>query len=566
MISHDQLTNIAGNDPQRQTAKQVKAYLTSLGVGFDAEDSSDGILLRLRVCPLKNRECNDRSYVIIFTDGGIHAGCHGGKCDGKGWAEFQTAWGQSFDDYLAGTGEKKAKKPKADPTGSMVTAAMQADTFFHWQGVGYVKTTRRGHPEVLKVREGAYRNILRLRFTDTTTTIAKREWLNNATEQLEAHAVENGEEHPVYVRVGYYDGVCYIDIGDTIRTIIQVTAAGWRTVDTCPVYFRRPKSMRALPLPELGGDLDLLRGLVNIAPADFPLYAAFLVMVYHPQGPFPLAAFIGGPGHAKSSTVRHTRQFVDPSNVTGGAQARNSEELLIGAQDRRLVTFDNLDHLTQQQSDDLCRLATGASFSRRTLFSDCDETTFVAKNPVVITSVKDVLSAADLIDRSIRFVLPRLVTVKDELVHDSEVEKAAPKILGLVLTGLASAIRNLPATTIDDPPRMVGFALWGTAAEEGLGLPAGSFMDAYRRNIGESIDTLLESDLAQGIIDIAAKGFRGRTKELALLLGIECSAAACKELIGQLRHLQAAMAKRGIAIDPDRVLNGNKIVCIARAA
>jgi hypothetical protein len=163
-------------------------------------------------------------------------------------------------------------------------------------------------------------------------------------------------------------------------------------------------------------------------------------------------------------------------------------------------------------------------------------------------------------------VLPKLAAVKDELVHDSEVSRAAPKVLGLILSGLSSAIKNLPETKMDNPPRMAGFALWATAAEAGLGLPKGSFIEAYRRNIGESVNSLLESDLAQSIINIADKGFKGRTKELAQRLGMEMNAHTCKELVGQLRHLQTAMTTRGITIDVDRVSQGNKVIVIEKAA
>ena len=58
-------------------------------------------------------------------------------------------------------------------------------------------------------------------------------------------------------------------------------------------------------------------------------------------------------------------------------------------------------------------------------------------------------------------------------------------VFGVLLDGVVSALRNLENTSIADPPRMVGFALWGTAAEEGLGLPRGSVMGICMRSRGD---------------------------------------------------------------------------------
>jgi hypothetical protein len=551
-----------GDDPQPLAVKQLKTYLKDRQVEYTLEDG-DNPLFRLPICPIKGRACDDRSYIIVSTDGSIHAGCHGGKCADKGWADFQAAWGKTLAEFA---GAPKGKKPRSDPSAQIVNAAIESDKFFHDEnGNGYLETVRRSAPEVLRVRESAYRNILRLRFTQNTGQIAKREWLNNAIEQLDAHAIESADEHQVFVRVGHHGGKIYIDLGDKARTIIEVTPNGWQPIKDCPVYFRRPKSMRPLPTPQHGGSLEMLRQLVNIAKDDLALYAAFLVMVFHPRGPYPIAALIGGSGHAKSCTARYTRQFVDPSNVSGSAQSKDNEDLMIAARDKRLLTFDNLNSINQQQSDDLCRLATGASHSRRTKFTDCDETTFVAKNPVLITSIKDVLSAADLLDRSLRFVLPKLVAVKSETLHDADVESAAPKILGWLLNGVASALRNLPATTIADPPRMIEFALWGTAAENGLGLNAGDVMKAYRKNIGEVNQIALESDLAQSIVKL--RQFNGKLKELATKLGWGTTAKECKELAGQLRVLASPLAKIGILVDLDLpLIDGCKAVSISTQA
>ena len=169
--------------------------------------------------------------------------------------------------------------------------------------------------------------------------------------------------------------------------------------------------------------------------------------------------------------------------------SKSDEDLLIGARERRLPVFDNLNVISKEMSDNLCRMSTGAATGGM-MYSDCDETIFTAKNPVLITAVTDVITRADLLDRSLRFVLPPLETVGDEEVIDAKVAEIARAVLGVLLDGVVSALRNLPVTTITDRPA-VGFALWGTAAEEGLGLPKGEMHGIISDNIGEVTDLIL---------------------------------------------------------------------------
>ena len=74
-----------------------------------------------------------------------------------------------------------------------------------------------------------------------------------------------------------------------------------------------------------------------------------------------------------------------------------------------------------------------------------------------------------------------------------------PISVGYILDGVSATAcatcRQPPR--LPDPPRMIGFALWGTAAEEGLGLKAGAVMEACRGNIGTDTPNDLGERFAQ---------------------------------------------------------------------
>lgn len=94
-----------------------------------------------------------------------------------------------------------------------------------------------------------------------------------AIRTLSAHAKFNGARHEVYLRAAKCGDKIYLDIGDPGWHAVEVDASGWRTIQDPPVRFRRTAGMTALPLPQHGGSVELLRSLVNlnettIAPAN----------------------------------------------------------------------------------------------------------------------------------------------------------------------------------------------------------------------------------------------------------------------------------------------------------
>ncbi len=102
------------------------------------------------------------------------------------------------------------------------------------------------------------------------------------------------------MRVAREDDQIFVDLGDADRNIVAVSADGWKVVQTAPVRFRRPQSMLPLPMPERGGHLDELKQFVNIAPEDWSLFVGALVMMFHPEGPYPIVSLTGQQGACKN--------------------------------------------------------------------------------------------------------------------------------------------------------------------------------------------------------------------------------------------------------------------------
>ena len=119
---------------------------------------------------------------------------------------------------------------------------------------------------------------------------------------------------------------------------------------------------------------------------------------------------------------------------------------MISANNGWVLVLDNMSTVKPDLSDALCRLSTGGGFSTRTLYTDEDETIFDAQRPVILTSIKEVGTRSDLLERSLIVELPTIPEKnrRAEKTFWREFDKVRPQILGALLDVVSGAIRHLP--------------------------------------------------------------------------------------------------------------------------
>jgi DNA polymerase-1 len=325
--------------------------------------------------------------------------------------------------------------------------------------------------------------------------------------------------------------------------------------------------MLPLPAPERGGTLDGLRPFVNVADdRSWLLLLGWLVAAYRRRGPFPALALCGEQGSCKTTLGRLLQQLVDPSAAELRGEPREPRDLMIAATNAWLVAYDNLSHLPQWLSDALCRLATGGGFSARQLYTDDEEAIFVAQRPALLTSIADVVTSADLLDRA---VCIQLEPVPDDRRRTEqalleEFGRARPRLLGALLDAASAGLRNLPATRLARLPRMADFALWAEASLRGAGFRPGDFLAAYEANRGDTNALALEASpvalaLLKRLEDCPV--FDGTAAELLQWLNDGTDERTRKEkgwptrphvLSGQLRRMAPNLRRAGVSVRFER--------------
>jgi hypothetical protein len=268
---------------------------------------------------------------------------------------------------------------------------------------------------------------------------------------------------------------------DDVEGLVLVEPYGLRRPIIWPYgYSAREKDGRIeLPTPEHGGSLDALRPFLNVADDDqWRLLVGYLLGCYHPSGPYPVLAVHGEQGTAKSTAMRVIRRLVDPRDALDRAEPRSEWDLAVHAARHRVIALDNLSSLSEWLSDALARLATGAGFSVRKLYSDDEEVTFHARRPVMLNGIGTIIERSDLLDRAL---LVNLDTIPPERRREegefwSAFDAAAPAILGALLDAVSMALARRSSVELASLPRMADFARWVTAAEPALGWRPGAFL------------------------------------------------------------------------------------------
>jgi hypothetical protein len=383
-----------------------------------------------------------------------------------------------------------------------------------WVQIHVVNNQRQIHWENWPLRSDQFKNWLFKRFyTKFTRPCPEPAW-REALATLQARAQSRGR--------------VYVDLCDDDWQVIEIDTKGWQ-VRISPIHFFRKPGALALPLPKRGGSIQDLAQFLNTTGDGFTLAIAWLVAAFRPAGPYPILSLVGEPGSAKTTTARVLASLIDPRRPTLRTPPRDVRDLAIAAKNAWTVGFDNMRWVEGWLSDALCRLATGSGFSTRQLYTDDSEALFSGERPVLLNGVTDLTPRHDLADRMLAVPLepipPSKRRTEAEFWH--AFEEVRPRIFGALLDAVSVALRNLPKITLPELPRMADFYTWATAAEPGLGWPAGTFAGAYSRAMANTMADAVERDtVASAVVRLMREQAKWTGTAAGLLEALEAVAPA----------------------------------------
>jgi hypothetical protein len=390
------------------------------------------------------------------------------------------------------------------PKSNFVTRLLNEIELWHDESdEPYATLVQHGHKENWRIskKSPAWRRYLSKTYYETTNCLIEDLTLGQISTLLEGKAVFDYPAHKVYRRVAEHDGKIFFDLCNADWKAVEIDADGWRIIDASPAKFRRGKAMQPLPIPvkSQGKTLrKLLEPFLNLKEEHWPLILVWLSAALRPRGPYAIVKLLGEQGSAKTTTARVLRKIIDPNAAPVRAEPREARDLMIASNNGWCICYDNLSTIPAWLSDALCRLSTGGGFGTRQLYTDEDEIIFDAMRPIIVTSIEEIGTRSDLMERSLILDLPSIpeTSRRTEKKFWADFDKAQPEILGALLAVVSSGIRNLPVVekkTDVELSRMADFQQWGEACEESLGLAPGQFAEAYAANREAATQLILES-------------------------------------------------------------------------
>jgi hypothetical protein len=468
-----------------------------LDLAYSAPYLSNATKFIFKTCFWRKEHKDNAAYIIKFEDGGIAAGCHHNSCQGENWQTLKVKLGiQEQAEEEIGGGEEK----QSDVILQLVEGV---EYFTDDMGGTFIAAPINGHTEVISLdpKSKQIKLYLTKLFYECKKTAPRAESLKEALAVMNAKSIYEGEEIALSRRIVRQEGNIYYDLCNTDWSVVKISVQGVCLEKNPPILFTRGRNMKEQLLPADTAQPEDLMELVKKhfrfkSETDQILFTVYLVSCFLPEIAHVVLVMFGEKGAAKSTSMRMIKKIVDPAREDLLTLPSSKQDLAIILANNYMPCFDNLDGITPAISDLLCMGSTGGSFSKRTLYTDADETILSFKRCIVLNGINVAASRPDLLDRSIVLELERISTNerKTEKAIWEAFDNDIPMFLGASFKTISDATHLYDDSKIDTVGRMADFTIWGYAIAEVLGIGGETFIEAYLQNQTRANEEVLASN------------------------------------------------------------------------
>lgn len=420
------------------------------------------------------------------------------------------------------TEKKQTKKNQADVLIELVKK--EGDYFFKDQfKEAYVAVKKGLSLEVLKISSRGYKSLLVLRYFNAFGKSLSSEMVKQALTLFESISIFKGEEIPLAYRCSSKNGAIYYDLCRRDWSFVKITNNDWQIIKDSTILFKRTNSMVEQVIPEKNSNfkenLSLLNKYYKFATKeDELLHLIQVITSYLPIG-HPLSIFSGPQGASKTTSIRLDRALIDPSSRDIITLPKGGNNLPLALNNHFMSCFDNIERITNEESNILCTAVTGGGITLRKLYTDDEEVTYSYKVPIFMNGINIIATKPDLLDRSVLLELNRIANSdrREESVIWKAFEADKAKILGAVFTIISKAMALYPTVKLDNIYRMADYTKWGFAIAEVIGVGGENFLSAYEENQSKASSEALANQPIYQCLELVMQDklyFEGTATEL----------------------------------------------------
>ena len=441
--------------------------------------------------------------------------------------------------------EENSPEPTDNSDGSKILKIIENGGVFLFHdelGTGYARVPIGKKYKTMRIDSKDFKMWLSRIFYDRIKKPLRHDLRSTIMETLEAKACNEGSVVLLHNRVTWHENALWYDLGD--GSSVCVTQEGWQILNETPVLFRSYNHQKLQVHPIINGHAADLFKLINVTNKDKQLLLlVWLVSCFLPDFPHPILYVHGPQGSAKSTLCKTIKELVDPSQLDVTSFPNNENELVQMLSHNWFLCFDNVKYIPKGAPDTLCRAVTGASFAKRSLYTNDDDFICRFKRCIVINGINLGIREPDLMERSILLELDRISENgqrKEERELNIQFEGLKSSILGGIFDCLVKAIQLKITFKLTQPlPRMADFATWGCVISEALGYKHENFLKAYKDNQEIQNDEVLnESTLA-----VVIRNFMSDKTNWS---------GTPTQMLGELKELAAGFDGMKIDINHDR--------------
>ena len=158
--------------------------------------------------------------------------------------------------------------------------------------------------------------------------------------------------------------------------------------------------------------------------------------------------------------------------------------------------------LVQCAVKSLCCAVTGEGYTKRTLFTDDDDTVFEFRRAICLNGINLVSERPDLLDRSIIIELQRIPESRrmPESEFWKKFDEKLPHILGSIFDTVSKTLAIYPTIHPKKLFRMADFTKAGMAIARALGHEEEDFVRVYSENIKKQNTSVIDNDIVANTI------------------------------------------------------------------